>query len=504
MPINLRYDHRKRTLPISTIEYARGFRQYPINFWLCTLLLFLVELGCAILAAPSPMLLETAVCRHHFEKDKQLLNGEPTDEFCRSNEVQVHFAFVITVLSTLSTLAGMQNHNSPLEQRLTVQSDDDASPHGPPWGQRRPSACFYAEHHQHHLLLGMHSNRSQQNLPLWGFYLSPVFVLLGGGPWVTGTLVFAAVSDSVKPEQRTAAFSIMEAISGIADLLGPIIGTMTMIIHLEIPFALALVVFSLMFFPASHLRENTVSDMEGVESSQDETESLIGVDGASDREETDLEHTARDLLPPRAVIFSICFICFFFFQVAKDSTNYLIPWVSIRFGETMARAGLLFSLRAIMSSLLYFVILPLATSWIDQTWSSANRDLVLSASGAFCCTLGTLIVAAAPNLATVAFGFALSVLGSSMTVTLRSFLASNVQNAFSGRLFAGISMTGTIGSLVGMPIMGAAYSLGINYNIGLPFLVSAHLSPSWRANMASAIVLPRTWTPCMACIENLI
>ncbi|KAF5703113.1 hypothetical protein FGLOB1_9247 [Fusarium globosum] len=314
---------------------------------------------------------------------------------------------------------------------------------------------------------------SQQNLPLWGFYLSTVFVLLGGGPWVTGTLVFAAVSDSVKPEQRTAAFSIMEAISGIADLLGPIIGTMTTTIHLRIPFALALVVFSLMFFPASHLHETTVSDMEDVGSSQDETESLLSVESASDREETDLEHTVGDLLPSRAVIFSICFICFFFFQAARDSTNYLIPWVSLRFGETMARAGLLFSLRAIMSSLLYFVILPLATSWIDQTWSTANRDLVLSASGAFCCTLGTLIVAAAPNLATVAFGFALSVLGSSMTVTLRSFLASNVQNAFSGRLFAGISMTGTIGSLVGMPIMGAAYSLGINYNIGLPFLVSA-------------------------------
>ncbi|KAI8403728.1 hypothetical protein FOFC_17171 [Fusarium oxysporum] len=362
-------DRRIPILPTTPIDYIKGFRQYPMNFWLCTLLLFLVELGCAILAAPSPMLLETAVCRHHFKKDRQLLNGEPTDEFCRSNE--------------------------------------------------------------YYLLLGMHSNR------------------------------------------RTTAFSIMEAISGIADLLGPIIGTMTMTIHLGIPFALALVVFSLMFIPASHLRENTVSDMEGVRSSPAETESLLSVDSASDREETDLEHTARDLLPPRAVIFSICFICFFFFQVARDSTNYLIPWVSLRFGETMARAGLLFSLRAIMSSLLYFVILPLATSWIDQTWQSANRDLALSASGAFCCTLGTLIVTAAPNLATVAFGFALSVLGSSMTVTLRSFLASNVQNAFSGRLFAGISMIGTIGSLVGMPIMGAAYSLGINYNIGLPFLVSA-------------------------------
>ncbi|KAF5590900.1 major facilitator superfamily transporter [Fusarium pseudoanthophilum] len=331
---------------------------------------------------------------------------------------------------------------------------------------------------------------SQKNFPLWGFYLSPAFILLGGGPWVTGTLVFAAVSDSVRPEQRyaptliilntktdgrrrTAAFSIMEAISGIADLVGPIIGTMTMTIHLGIPFALALVVFSLMFLPASHLRETTVSDMEGVGSSPVETESLLSVNSASDREGPDLEHTARDLLPPRAIIFSICLICFFFFQVARDSTNYLIPWVSLRFGETMARAGLLFSLRAIMSSLLYFVILPLATSWTDRNWPNVNRDLTLSASGALCCTLGTLVVAAAPNLATVAFGFALSVLGSSMTVTLRSFLASNVQNAFSGRLFAVVSMTGTIGSLIGMPIMGAAYSLGINYDIGLPFLVSA-------------------------------
>lgn len=45
---------------------------------------------------------------------------------------------------------------------------------------------------------------SQHHFPLWGFYLSPMFILLGGGPWATGTLVFAAISDSVKPEQRHA------------------------------------------------------------------------------------------------------------------------------------------------------------------------------------------------------------------------------------------------------------------------------------------------------------
>jgi hypothetical protein len=209
------------TLQTSAIDYIRGFQQYHMNFWLCTLLLFLVELGCAILAAPSPMLLETAVCRYHFEKDRQLLNGEPTDEFCRSKEVQVHFAFVITVLSTLSTLAGMQNHISSSRRRLTVASDYDANPDGNTWGRRRHPSCSYAECYQYYLLLGMHSSHrygvshrtwrmrltltgSQQHFPLWGFYLSPIFILFGGGPWVTGTLVFAAINDSVKPEQRHA------------------------------------------------------------------------------------------------------------------------------------------------------------------------------------------------------------------------------------------------------------------------------------------------------------
>ncbi|VTT65227.1 unnamed protein product [Fusarium fujikuroi] len=214
MPIKSRYDGHRRTLPMSATGYASGFQQYPINFWLCTLLLFLVELGCAILAAPSPMLLETAVCRYHFEKGRQLLNGEPADEFCRSKEVQVHFAFVITVLSTLSTLAatmmqvpmGLLGDKGGLRLAFLLNATSTIFY----WG------CI--------AIVGMTSLialevglliliGSQQNLPLWSFYLSPVFVLLGGGPWVTGTLVFAAVSDSVKPEQRhapTSSFSTPE------------------------------------------------------------------------------------------------------------------------------------------------------------------------------------------------------------------------------------------------------------------------------------------------------
>jgi hypothetical protein len=40
--------------------------------------------------------------------------------------------------------------------------------------------------------------------PTWCFYLAPVFVLMGGGPWATAALVFATVHDEVAPPQRYA------------------------------------------------------------------------------------------------------------------------------------------------------------------------------------------------------------------------------------------------------------------------------------------------------------
>ena len=38
--------------------------------------------------------------------------------------------------------------------------------------------------------------------PTWCLYLAPAFILIGGGPWATGALVFAAINDKVTSQQR--------------------------------------------------------------------------------------------------------------------------------------------------------------------------------------------------------------------------------------------------------------------------------------------------------------
>lgn len=131
----------------------------------------------------------------------------------------------------------------------------------------------------------------------------------------------------------------MEAVSGIADLVGPVLGALTMATHIWIPFLIATVAFSLMFTPALYLN-NTVKEgtvPQGDPSSAAETQPLLGNDITSDSEADDRVPRPEELLRSKAAILLLSFGSFFLFQVARDSTNYLIPWVALRFNETMAR-----------------------------------------------------------------------------------------------------------------------------------------------------------------------
>lgn len=90
-------------------EVAAGivnWRHYGRDFWLCALVLFLVELGCAILVAPSPQLLEMAVCRKYYETAGSSGDDIPPVDRCKGSEVQVQLSIVLTTLSALSMLAG--------------------------------------------------------------------------------------------------------------------------------------------------------------------------------------------------------------------------------------------------------------------------------------------------------------------------------------------------------------------------------------------------------------
>lgn len=137
----------------------------------------------------------------------------------------------------------------------------------------------------------------------------------------------------------------------------------------------------------------------------------------------------------------------------------------------------MFSLRAIISTFLYLVLIPTVSAFLSrkQAFTAAARDLTLSHWSVHLLIIGSFIMVFSSATWVFVTGFAITVLGSGASITLRSFLASSVEKAFAGRLFAAISMVGTLGGLVGMPIMGALYTWGITHEckIATPFAVSA-------------------------------
>ncbi|KAI1754231.1 major facilitator superfamily domain-containing protein [Xylaria castorea] len=439
---------------------------FSIDFWLCTLLMFLVEFGCAILGAPSPRLLEMVVCEDYYRKN----GNTPTQGDCKIQEVQVQLGFLLTALSTLSVLAAtlMQIPMGLLADKkgrkialiLNIISIILY------WGWIPLVAIF-------------------TNLPIWTLYIGPAFIFIGGGPWASGALIFSAINRRITPSQRTPAFSIMEATSGIADLVGPVLGTLTMEHHIWLPFILATLSFTLMFVPTLLFDDETrlpSTELNYIQSEVDASEHmdseerplLRGIINSSDASSSERSSFVHSMV----AIYCITFGSFFLVSLARDSNNFLIPWVSWRFDESMARAGLIFSLRAIVSSILFFVLLPLASSFASKFLRARpfTRDLFISSGSAMLLCIGSIMVAVSPNLSTLVAGFSIMTLGSGATISLRAFLASKINSSFSGRLFAAISATSTIGNLVGMPVMGTLYSLSISKEEGivsLPFAMSA-------------------------------
>jgi hypothetical protein len=85
------------------------WRHYGKQFWLSALVLFLVELGCSILGAPSPQLLEMAVCRKYPGTPQLSGDATPSANRCKLPEVQVQLSVLLTTLSSLSMFGGEES-----------------------------------------------------------------------------------------------------------------------------------------------------------------------------------------------------------------------------------------------------------------------------------------------------------------------------------------------------------------------------------------------------------
>lgn len=267
----------------------------------------------------------------------------------------------------------------------------------------------------------------------------------------------------------------------------PALKISTMTIPLWLSFTLTLIIHVLCFIPACYLTEDknaSVGEDLPLETGvfRGEAEALLGNTPGGEAIDWSRNIIRRPF--SKLTILIISFICFFVVNFTTGSMGFSFSWIFWHIPEVWSDVGwklvtmscfiltvqqidLLTYLRAIVLPLLFFVMLPFTTHQLDRTCHFAKRDLILSASGIILAAVGTLLALLAPNFVIVVVAFVITLSGSVMSVALRSFVTSNIEDTFSGRLFAGISVTETVGSLVGASIMHSP-----NAPDGRPFVIS--------------------------------
>ena len=102
-------DHVEQDQESGSSHPSVGSKTYSLEFWLHTSMTFLVGLGCAVLGAASPRVLEMAICRHYFRHhDPSSIpsDGNIPESSCKIKDIQASFTFMMTAVSTCTNLAG--------------------------------------------------------------------------------------------------------------------------------------------------------------------------------------------------------------------------------------------------------------------------------------------------------------------------------------------------------------------------------------------------------------
>ncbi|KAF4626243.1 hypothetical protein G7Y89_g11915 [Cudoniella acicularis] len=215
------------------------------NKWLCCIIMFVLVLASSSLEAPTMQLLENAACHeyyHRYEPGKYLPYSHIPETECKSGPIQAYFAMLITITSVGANLVELM-----VQLPLGILAD------------RRGGKLV--------LLLNILSavlywtslaviGFRQDLFPIWCYYIVPFFLSIGGGPRVSNAMLFTVLNDSISLEQRTTAFSLLEAVAYTTDFFAASIGSTLMSVGLSLPFICSVTCFAVASIPTLLLSGN--------------------------------------------------------------------------------------------------------------------------------------------------------------------------------------------------------------------------------------------------------
>ncbi|KAL4768063.1 major facilitator superfamily domain-containing protein [Aspergillus nidulans var. acristatus] len=430
---------------------------------LCASATLILDIGLTVVRAPKIRLFESILCQAYYRThgDALLVPMQNIPESrCKTKEIQ----------SGVARLIGWQ----------TVFDGIPAIFLAIPYGAlsdskgRRPVLllCF----------LGLALSTAWTLLVCWMqwplelTWISSLFQCLGGGPAVATAVLEATIADVVPDDKRSTIYFQLQAAVLISDILANPLSSVLMAHNAWTPCFLgvgiqALATVLLMALP------------ETLDFARGSRPSDAPIDGCKEEEPTlrgCLAKNFRSIVSDQNVaglVFSLLIL-----TVSAESLDFLLQYVSQRYGWSIAQSAMLLSLRAVVEFGLLLVLGSLLLFFKSPgLFDPQQRDLLIARLSLGLIVVGLLILSLSPTVAPAILGLIVYTLGAGFQPAVMSLLASlwkasNPSNL--GSLYSTVAIILAVGGVIAGPLISLMYRVGLSLGhgwVGLPYFVASGL-----------------------------
>ncbi|KAK5994612.1 MFS efflux pump atnC-like protein [Cladobotryum mycophilum] len=172
--------------------------------------------------------------------------------------------------------------------------------------------------------------------------------------------------------------------------------------------------------------------------------------------------------------------------LGSSSINIAIQYISKRFSISIASAGYLLTVRAIVTVVVFLFAINMLGKFLTHRYELRGppRDLWLARLTVLFFPLGFLLISIGGHIGLVAVGMSFTAFGLGSGSLMRSVATALVHKDQVARLHAAMCLVDNVGTLVSGPLLAETYTLGLRLGdgwIALPFIAATVLTTlgSW-------------------------
>ena len=171
-----------------------------------------------------------------------------------------------------------------------------------------------------------------------------------------------------------------------------------------------------------------------------------------------------------------------FRMMGNALSDLLIRYVSNRYNWSLADATFLYSMQAVSSTLVLFLLMPWLADFLEQRFqiSAIKKNVILSRGALLLLSLGYFVEGLAPRIWILFIGLLVQTLAAGSPGTLRALAGCLVEAKDNGRVFSVLAISETLSNMMAFPATAWLFNKGLEKGdpawLGLPFYVTSAMA----------------------------